>query len=68
MASTIPTPHFFYGMQPGEETSIEIERGKTLFDENCAKCHGDTNSAWKAPVLASTGAPGISPMPASTTL
>jgi pyruvate carboxylase len=29
--STIPTPHFFYGMQPGDETSIEIERGKTLF-------------------------------------
>ncbi len=29
--STIPTANFFYGMQPGEETSIEIERGKTLF-------------------------------------
>jgi pyruvate carboxylase len=29
--SKIPTPHFFYGLQPGEETSIEIERGKTLF-------------------------------------
>src|SRR5207253_10664422 len=29
--STIPTAHFFYGLQPGEETSIEIERGKTLF-------------------------------------
>ncbi len=29
--STIPTPHFFYGLQPGDETSIEIERGKTLF-------------------------------------
>jgi len=28
--STIPTIHFFYGMQPGEETAIEIERGKTL--------------------------------------
>jgi pyruvate carboxylase len=28
--STIPTSNFFYGMQPGEETSIEIERGKTL--------------------------------------
>jgi pyruvate carboxylase len=29
--STIPTANFFYGMQPGEETAIEIERGKTLF-------------------------------------
>jgi pyruvate carboxylase len=28
--STIPTAHFFYGLQPGEETSVEIERGKTL--------------------------------------
>jgi pyruvate carboxylase len=28
--STIPTANFFYGMQPGEETAIEIERGKTL--------------------------------------
>jgi pyruvate carboxylase len=29
--SKIPTSQFFYGLQPGEETSIEIERGKTLF-------------------------------------
>ncbi len=29
--SSIPTAHFFYGMQPGTEASIEIERGKTLF-------------------------------------
>jgi pyruvate carboxylase len=29
--ATIPTASFFYGLQPGEETSIEIERGKTLF-------------------------------------
>jgi pyruvate carboxylase len=28
--STIPTANFFYGLQPGEETAIEIERGKTL--------------------------------------
>ena len=26
----IPTPNFFYGLQPGEEIAIEIERGKTL--------------------------------------
>jgi pyruvate carboxylase len=29
--STIPTANFFYGLQPGDETSVEIERGKTLF-------------------------------------
>ena len=28
--STIPTANFFYGLQPAEEASIEIERGKTL--------------------------------------
>jgi pyruvate carboxylase len=28
--SVIPTPLFFYGMEPGEEASIDIERGKTL--------------------------------------
>jgi len=28
--SILPTPVFFYGMQPGEEISIDLERGKTL--------------------------------------
>jgi pyruvate carboxylase len=28
--SVLPTSVFFYGMQPGEETSIDIEPGKTL--------------------------------------
>jgi pyruvate carboxylase len=28
--SLLPTPVFFYGMEPGEETSVEIEPGKTL--------------------------------------
>jgi pyruvate carboxylase len=28
--SVLPTPTFFYGMTPGEETSIDIEPGKTL--------------------------------------
>ncbi len=28
--STIPTSNFFYGLQAGEEASVEIERGKTL--------------------------------------
>jgi pyruvate carboxylase len=28
--SVVPTPVFFYGMQPGEETMVDIEEGKTL--------------------------------------
>ncbi|MBX5459517.1 MAG: pyruvate carboxylase [Steroidobacteraceae bacterium] len=28
--SILPTPVFFYGMQPGEEISADLERGKTL--------------------------------------
>jgi pyruvate carboxylase len=28
--SPVPTDVFFYGLEPGEETEIEIERGKTL--------------------------------------
>jgi pyruvate carboxylase len=26
----VPTPVFFYGMEPGQEISVELERGKTL--------------------------------------
>jgi pyruvate carboxylase len=29
--SVLPTPAFFYGLAPGEESDIHIERGKTLF-------------------------------------
>jgi pyruvate carboxylase len=29
--SVLPTPAFFYGMKVGEEVSVEIEEGKTLF-------------------------------------
>src|SRR6185436_18670822 len=29
--SALPTPAFFYGMKPGQETSVNIEEGKTLF-------------------------------------
>ena len=29
-SSFLPTPEFFYGMEPGQEMSIEIEAGKTL--------------------------------------
>jgi pyruvate carboxylase len=28
--SVLPTPVFFYGMQPGEEIAVDIELGKTL--------------------------------------
>ena len=28
--SRVPTANFFYGMRPGDEMSVEIERGKTL--------------------------------------
>src|SRR5690606_26725654 len=27
---TLPTPAFFYGMEPGEQISVEIDPGKTL--------------------------------------
>jgi len=29
--AVLPTPAFFYGMQPGEEISVEIDPGKVLF-------------------------------------
>ena len=29
--SFLPTPVFFYGLEPGDETNIDIEAGKTLF-------------------------------------
>ncbi|CAA9408943.1 MAG: Pyruvate carboxylase, partial [uncultured Phycisphaerae bacterium] len=28
--SVVPTPAFFYGLQPGEEVTLDIEEGKTL--------------------------------------
>ena len=29
--SVLPTPQYYYGMQKGEETTVELEPGKTLF-------------------------------------
>jgi pyruvate carboxylase len=29
-AAILPTPVFFYGMEPGQEISVDLERGKTL--------------------------------------
>jgi pyruvate carboxylase len=39
----IPTPIFFYGLEPGQETSVEIEAGKTLMIKLNAigKVHSD---------------------------
>ena len=31
--SVLPTPAFFYGLKPGEEISVSIEEGKTLFSK-----------------------------------
>ena len=31
MWRSLPTPAFFYGLKPGEEISVDIEEGKTLF-------------------------------------
>jgi pyruvate carboxylase len=28
--STLPTPQYFYGLQPGDEIAVDIEKGKTL--------------------------------------
>lgn len=28
--SVLPTPLFFYGMEPGDEVTVDIDRGKTL--------------------------------------
>lgn len=39
--SPVPTEVFFYGMEPGEETSVEIEEGKTLFIKLIARTEAD---------------------------
>ena len=38
---TLPTPVYFYGMEPGQEVSIEIDPGKTL--EVRLQAVGETN-------------------------
>jgi pyruvate carboxylase len=45
----LPTPVFFYGMQPGDETVIEIERGKSLFVRLLAV--GETDDEGKVKVF-----------------
>jgi pyruvate carboxylase len=38
--SVLPTSQFFYGMEPGDEVSIDIERGKTLIVRLVAASEG----------------------------
>jgi len=41
--SHLPTPVFFYGMEPGDEIAVEIERGKTLIIRFLALGDADDN-------------------------
>jgi pyruvate carboxylase len=45
--SVIPTPIFFYGLEPGQETSLDIEPGKTLIIKlnTVGKVQGDGTRA-----------------------
>jgi pyruvate carboxylase len=45
----LPTQNFFYGMQPGEEISVEIDPGKTL--EIRLQAIGETNEDGEARVF-----------------
>ena len=38
---TLPTPVYFYGMEPGQEISVEIDPGKTI--EVRLQAVGETN-------------------------
>ena len=37
----LPTPVYFYGMEPGEEIAVEIERGRTLIVRYLARSETD---------------------------
>ena len=39
--SVLPTPVYFYGMEPGEEIAVDIERGRTLFIRYVARSETD---------------------------
>lgn len=39
--NTVPTPTFFYGMEPNEEITIQLESGKTLFLKYIARTESD---------------------------
>ena len=38
----LPTPVYFYGMEPGEEIAVDIERGRTLFIRYLARSETDS--------------------------
>ena len=46
---TLPTPVYFYGMEPGQEVSIEIDPGKTI--EVRLQAIGETNAEGDARVF-----------------
>lgn len=46
---TLPTPVFFYGMEPGEEISVEIDPGKTL--EILYQTKGETDESGEVKVF-----------------
>ena len=59
---TLPTKTFFYGMQPGEEITAEIDPGKTL--EIRMQAIGDTNEDGEAKVFFElNGAPRVIRVP-----
>ncbi|MEM1236183.1 MAG: pyruvate carboxylase, partial [Pseudomonadota bacterium] len=59
---TLPTKTFFYGMQPGEEITAEIDPGKTL--EIRMQAVGDTNEDGEAKVFFElNGAPRVIRVP-----
>ena len=39
--SVLPTPVYFYGMEPGEEVAVDIARGRTLFIRYVARSETD---------------------------
>ena len=53
--ATLPTPVFFYGMEPGEEISVEIDPGKTL--EIRLQTVGETNEEGEVDGLLRTERP-----------
>ncbi len=46
----LPTPVFFYGMEPGEEISVDIEPGKTLIIKflTVGDPHPDGTRGWSS--------------------
>lgn len=43
--SILPTPVFFYGLKPGQEIAVELERGKTLFVSLNAQAEADAEGS-----------------------